>query len=428
MITYTIQKSGRLGLITPLPSSVLASTLLQYCSYQRQGAEWMPHPEWAWVRLYNIKRGAFPWGLLETVKDIFNKYISVYKDCEYKIDYDKQSVPQDITWNKILREYQREAITALLQNGGGILSMPTGSGKSLTIIEYLKIMSRKSLVVVTTLDIKRQWENWIGYNKLIDVKNYQMTGLKSIMKDYDIVVYDESHRVAAKTIYNLAMATKTDAIVCGCSATHYREDGESMRLEAALGRIVYSISRKKLIDEGYLSDAKITYIHTEYPNDGKYMDYSSVYKTNIVENDKRNKKIVDIALKEAKNNRKVLILVTQIEHGTRLLNDIKLLEPKTIFMNGSSEDRNIDYDNYNIIIGSNIYNEGVNIPAINVLILSGGGKSTIQLTQRIGRGLRKTETKEYLQVYDFIDTPKYLNVHYNKRRELVEEEFEVTEI
>jgi superfamily II DNA or RNA helicase len=64
---------------------------------------------------------------------------------------------------------------------------------------------------------------------------------------------------------------------------------------------------------------------------------------------------------------------------------------------------------------------------MDVLILAGGGKSSIQLTQRIGRVLRKTSTKSHAKVYDFVDTTKYLDKHYKQRRELLSSEFEVIE-
>jgi superfamily II DNA or RNA helicase len=332
-----------------------------------------------------------------------------------------------VVFNKRLRYYQIDAIKALIKNGGGILSMPTASGKTFTIIEYLKIMGKKSLVIVTTLDIKQQWRDEIGDNKNIYVENYQNKSLKSIIKDYDIIVYDESHHTSASTIYSLATATKTNAILIGCSGTPFREDGEDLKLEAALGNIVYKIDRKTLINEGFISNATVKYIKCSFPNDGKFMEYQEVYKTNIVENKDRNDKIVKIAIDNALQKKQVLILITQIEHGTKLLEDIKLKEPnlRIIFMNGGSKDRKIKFTDYDIIIASNIYTEGVNIPAMDVLIIGSGGRSSIQLNQKIGRVLRKTDTKSHAIIYDFIDAPKHLKTHYKRRREILSEDFEV---
>ncbi len=91
-----------------------------------------------------------------------------------------------------------------------------------------------------TLDIKTQWEKQIKNTK-IKVINYQSKLCESLILNSKILVFDECHHNAAKTVYKLAMLSNTDTIIIGCSATPKRDDGEDMRITAAIGDIVYSI-------------------------------------------------------------------------------------------------------------------------------------------------------------------------------------------
>ena len=76
-----------------------------------------------------------------------------------------------------------------------------------------------------------------------------------------------------------------------------------------------------------------------------------------------------------------------------------------------------------LIIVTNIWSEGVNVPEIGALILAGGGKARHKVIQRIGRGLRVVEGKNYLAVFDFLDShsKKYLLGHSRQRLNAVED-------
>lgn len=426
---YTITRTGNWGTINPIPEATLAYTLEKYLQYERQGKQFMPNPLWAIVKLYRIRTGTFPWGLLNTVIKIFDKYCE-RGGHEYTITKRLEGeAPKSISATT-LRDYQVEAVTALIKHNGGIVCLPTGAGKTITVVEYLKLMNKRSLVIVPTIDIRKQWQNY-GV-KDMTVSTYQNPKLKDSMQYYDIIVFDECHRVAAKSLYTLAMKVKTEAILIGCSATVEREDKEDMRIHAALGDIVYYQSRIELIKRGFIANAEVTYLKPRF-GDVRYMRYPEIYSREVVNNDNRNMLVIDTALKEWRKGRKILILVSQIEHGEKLIMEclaqIRGWEkiPEVVFMNGSSKDRDRDMGVYDIIIATAIYDEGYNLPSLDCIILAAGGKSSIKLTQRIGRVLRPKPDGRPAQIYDFIDSVKYLKGHYLKRRSILEQEFIVIE-
>lgn len=429
---YTITKKGNYGVIDPIPKGSLSKTIDKYLRYEKKGIEFMPNRAWGIVKFYKEKKGVFPWGLITTVKKIFDKYCETKGDT-YNISYYPKnyfSKLNAVDYIEGLRDYQKEAIKALIQNNGGIIVLPTASGKTITMIEYLKLMGLKSLVIVPTLDIKRQWQEYKLSN--VTVSTYQNPKLKNEITNYELILVDEMHHTPANSIYTLLMNTNTSSIIVGCSATAAREDGEEMKMFAALGDIVYKKSRTELISKGWLANAEVIYLKPKFKTDGKYKDYQTVYKTEIVENGDRNERIIEVALREWQRGRKILVLVSQIEHGQKLFDDINLLNiytpaPKIIFMHGKSKDREQDMNKYDIIIATSIYDEGWNLPALDVLVLAAGGSSSIKLTQRIGRVLRLKPDGRSARIYDFIDTPKYLRRHYLVRRNILEKEFKITE-
>jgi superfamily II DNA or RNA helicase len=270
------------------------------------------------------------------------------------------------------------------------------------------------------------WTEQITKYPYIRVINYQSPLAKAMVANSDIIVFDECHHAAAKTIYALAMECKTTATFVGLSATPKREDGEDMRVHGALGIIVYEISRRALIDLGYLADANVRYIKPLFDFRGDYLlNYAGLYAKHIVNNFDRNEAIIAAAEEYAAQGKKVLVLITQIEHGQAIFDALKC-PPNKLFCHGSTDDRYKDLASYDVIVASNIFNEGINLPALDVVILGAGGKSSIQLTQRIGRVLRPKAHSAI--IVDFVDTePRYLEKHYKRRRAILEQDFTVTE-
>jgi len=258
MPTFSFEHIGNWGFIKPIPKGKLANGLLKYMSYKKQGIEFMPNPLWGICKLYNQKSGKFPWGLKNVAINVLIKWCELNPTDSFSLP-EVKPINGSFEISDSLREYQKEAIKKLILYNGGIICMPCGGGKTKTIIEYLKIMNKQAVVVVPSLDIKTQWEKQVKELQFIRIINFQNKLVIDFIKNSEIVVYDECHRVAAKTVYKYAMKTNNNTILIGASATPKREDGEDMKIIAALGEIVYTITRRELIEEGFLSDAKVYY-------------------------------------------------------------------------------------------------------------------------------------------------------------------------
>ena len=79
-------------------------------------------------------------------------------------------------------------------------------------------------------------------------------------------------------------------------------------------------------------------------------------------------------------------------------------------------------DSNKIIIATyGVASVGINIPRIFNLILVEPGKSFVRVIQSIGRGIRKAEDKDFVQIWDITSTAKFSKRHLTKRKKFYNE-------
>jgi hypothetical protein len=133
-----------------------------------------------------------------------------------------------------------------------------------------------------------------------------------------------------------------------------------------------------------------------------------LYQEFIVENDRRNDRIAAIAREQLARGRSVLLLVDRKEHGRRLLGAVG---EETAFVHGNCSRRVLRERVERFAAGelgclvatSGLFQEGVSIEGIQVLIQAGGLKSRVKVLQSIGRGMRRAPGKDRCIYYDFFD-------------------------
>lgn len=150
--------------------------------------------------------------------------------------------------------------------------------------------------------------------------------------------------------------------------------------------------------------------------------YPTIYKSYVVENEVRNKLIIENAKELLQKGYQVLILFKQLNHG-RILSE--MLEDEGVaheYLSGadSLEERTRVKEKLlkkeaNLALTSTIFDIGVDVSTLSGLLLAGSGKSPIKTLQRIGRILRSSPGKKVCCVVDFFDDVKFLRNHSQKR-------------
>lgn len=382
----------------------------------------------------------FPTGLLDPVVDYL-------RSKGYTVDLVQQErfpfspVEPDFLNGITLRDYQIEAANELLSAGRGVAKMATNSGKTEVMAAIIKALNfPKTLVVLHRKELLHQtaqrFEDRLGIRvgkigdnewDLEDVTIAMVQTLSSRdghwkFSDNNLLMIDECHLASSNQMLD-AIRKIPGQYRFGFSGTPLKHDVLSdMKLISITGDIVYEIRNEFLIDEGYSAEPIVRiYTIEDHDKDNWELPYSEAYKKLIVENETRNNKISIIAEQAYARSKIVLILVSHIKHGKILFE--KIHPEGTIFVNGrdTSAYRESVLDlmkkvHKGIFIASPIFDEGIDVPGVDMVILACGGKSHVKLLQRIGRGLRRKEGRNVLDVIDFIDdSNKYLLRHSEDR-------------
>ena len=142
-------------------------------------------------------------------------------------------------------------------------------------------------------------------------------------------------------------------------------------------------------------------------------------------------KLVD-KIKESGNT---LILVDRIETGKILQAYLSTLfgllgdKPEAVFVSGATKatSRRDEYDeiatstNKVIIATYGVAAVGINIPRIFNLVMVESGKSFTRVIQSIGRGIRKAEDKDHVEIWDITSTCKFAKRHLTRRKAFYKE-------
>lgn len=337
----------------------------------------------------------------------------------------------------ILRYYQKRAIKSALENHRGVIVAATGTGKTLTICKLIDELRIPTLVItpsknITTMMVKTITE-YFGKGKVaklttkavklkaINIVNIQAIARMNpkIFEGIQAVFIDEFHHSSADTYLEVNKEhLKNCYYKIGVTATNFRADGSDLALEGVLSEVLDTYDTLTAIKDRFLTPPEFTIITNENPQEGKYQ---TQYSNGIVNNKERNRLIAEIA-NDYKDDRHILILVKEIEHGQNIL---KLL-PDAKFINGTEKESLIEKTmnefkegKLKILIASSILGEGVDLPIADMLIMAAGGKSPIQVIQNIGRVLRLYTGKNEALVFDFEDLgAEYLNRHALERQDI----------
>ena len=421
------------------------------------------------VDLYRYKK--FPIGFLNTVVKILEKQKVKYRvlDKRPHLNYGKSLVIDKNCFFKP-RPYQKAALDACIGSNSGIVKIATGGGKTGVISMLAGHYNIKTVIYVIGVELLYQmkstletlypeldvgivgdgqcnikqiniatiWSAAAAFNKKIEVYDSDMTSDKKI-KDIDkekvrdmvnsaeLFVLDECQYAAASTVQFLHKESKSARHRFLFSASPWRDTGDDILIEAVGGKKIFDLPASDLIKDGWLVQPSIYFLQVPTKR-GVGKKYQEVYKNYIVDNDDRNELIRKSAESLVAKGKKVLILVVRVGHGNVLME--KLSEQfKVEFLDGqkSSKQRletiqNMKDGKVEILIASKIFDQGVDIPELDALILAGSGKSSGRALQRIGRVIRRHPNKKRAIVVEFFDNCKFLREHSEARKKVYKTE------
>ena len=249
------------------------------------------------------------------------------------------------------------------------------------------------------------------------------------LKSVDTVVMDEAHLLGDNYILNVLS-------FCSNAAVRYALSGSLMRrkdlgnwyLMGQFGQVLKHIPSAYLREAGIASKVRV-YLHDI--DEPKYTgNYENAEKVVIERNAYRNTFAALATINAAKKNWPCLVLVTRVEHGHIVKDIFESLGYNVPFLSGKDDItlRNeyvklMRIGKVPIMIGTRIFNTGINVPRLRFIARLGAGKSEITSLQIPGRGSRKKSVFNWLFLLDFNDrTSKYFHAHSRRRVRLYKDE------
>lgn len=398
------------------------------------------------------KYGSSPWNVWKQTKKYIviprNYGISVCGNVTRSLLYPGDIVvPYKLNSNIILRDYQMDAVNAV-QNAynddniwGGMLVLPTGSGKTITSLYIANLISTRTLIVVNTKSLARQWcasikqlfnidaiiiselSTSTNINKIILTNNFIITVVNSLkltksgtrrfpsplFKTVGLVIIDEVHSMISPSILTIFRSISRKFIL-GLTATPDRCDNLDFLYEYFIGDILY---RKKFIYTGQLPlvhfyNYKNNNYTTIVTHENKSINYTATVKK-IYEDPHRMNLAVNIIKKynTMPSINKIIVVAPFRDILESLYARVKEFEPSSGLYYSTSSKRGIEKQlstirTAKIIISIfSLAKQSLDIKDCNCIILlsspilhitSSGEYNTTLLDQIVGRILRKNHT------------------------------------
>ena len=352
-----------------------------------------------------------------------------------------------------LRDDQVEVINKFLENPQCIQEIATGFGKTITTATLAKITEKygRTIVIVPNKDLVLQTEEdfvnvnldvgvyygdrkelgkthtictWQSLN-ILDKKSKDdddLLSLAEFLEGVNCVIVDEVHMAKADVLKRLLTQNMANApIRWGLTGTVPKEDIDFQNIKAGLGEVVHKVAAHELQDKGVLAQCHVNIIQTQEWKE--FGSYPEELKFLVTDEDRMTwvSKLID-TIKDSGNT---LVLVDRLETGEFLIDKL----PESVFISGKikSTKRKEQYrevataDDKVIVATYGVASVGINIPRIFNLVLLESGKSFTRVIQSIGRGIRKADDKDFVQIWDLTANTKYAKKHLTERKRYYKE-------
>jgi len=350
-----------------------------------------------------------------------------------------------------LRDDQVEVINKFLENPQCIQEIATGFGKTITTATLAKICEKygRTVTIVPNKSLVEQTEEdfinvgldvgvyygdrkelnkthtictWQSLNILdkksmdFDEENEVLT-LAELLDGVQCVMVDEVHQAKAEVLKKLLTHNLSNTpIRWGLTGTVPKQDHEFQTIRASLGEVVHRVAAHELQDKGVLANCHVNIVQTaEWKEFGSYAEELKFLVT-----DRDRVDYLANLISKISQSGNTLILVDRIESGEMLQEQLT----DSVFISGrvKTKDRKEEYnevaiaDNKIIVATYGVAAVGINIPRIFNLVLLEPGKSFVRVIQSIGRGIRKAEDKDFVQIWDLTASTKYAKRHLTERK------------
>jgi len=357
------------------------------------------------------------------------------------------SIPMTRREGVSLFPYQETAVQAALSAKGGVVQIPCGGGKTVVGMEIVARSNTPALWLCHTADLARQAvecaRNMYGMTDVgLFGDNSESMGerltvglvqsltdkdLSGIASQFGCVVLDEAHHAPADTFRTLIEQFPAD-IRLGLTATPERRDGLHTWMHAMFGPTVYAAAFRDIAAAGRIMLPDVGFVRTGVGAEKKFPDpaahWSKALKY-LSESETRNKLILDLTARMVAEGRRCLIVVWSVKHVALLTRELEARGIPAVHLVGdvSSKKRAefvaaVRRGDARVAVATTVADEGLDIPELDTVFMASPTRSAGLVTQRAGRVMRVSPTKQPPLVIDLVDEHSMYEFQASKRLEV----------
>ena len=398
-----------------------------------------------------------------------DQILPILDDLDYEVEVEDQRTHEaiefetitqefwgDRTWPKghrfagqpiRLRDDQVEVVNNFLSNTQALQEVATGAGKTIMTATLSKICEKygRTMIIVPNKSLVEQTEEdyincgldvgvyygdrkelnkthtictWQSLN-ILDKKSHDTDALTlaEFTEGVAAIIIDEVHQAKAEVLKKLLTINFANSpIRWGLTGTVPKEKFEYESIRCSIGEVIHRVTANQLQEKGILAQCHVNVL--QVTDIKEFRNYADEYKYLVTDKDR----IAWLAksIKDMVKTGNTLVLVNRIDTGKLLINEI----PDAVFISGAvkTKDRKDEYDEVKtsddkvIVATYGVAAVGINIPRIFNLVLIEPGKSFVRVIQSIGRGIRKADDKDFVQIWDITSSCKYSKRHLTERK------------
>jgi superfamily II DNA or RNA helicase len=259
------------------------------------------------------------------------------------------------------------------------------------------------------------WQSLNNLDKMGTVDDLNI--LDAFLDNVDCFICDEVHLAKADVLKRILTGPMAHLpIRWGLTGTIPEDEYSQLCLQISIGEVINHLTPRQLQEKGVLSECHVNIIQIQ--DKGSHGTYQQELKHLVTDHARMS--FISDSIKNIAKSGNTLVLVDRLKAGEMLEEFID----GSIFLSGEDGndvrrehyDKIANSDNEVIIATYGIASTGVNIPRIFNLVMIEPGKSYIKVIQSIGRGIRKAEDKDFVDIWDFTSSLKYSKRHLTKRK------------
>lgn len=383
-----------------------------------------------YVYYYDSTRKRVLAGLLDIIDEMGFNWERRYVTEPIIVTNEIPTLTLDSATNVTYAAKQVEALQ-LIKDGKnrGIFDMITGLGKTCIISGITKMLGKRTMIIVPGIDLLNQTVDEVkrftgiecgkiggGFNDenhrikvVVDdtLKRLPKWRLEKLAADVEVLIMDEVHNCTDKLLPFIQMCKDTYFRYGFSGSPFDMGKDRALSIIGSFGPVLSTADAKDLVDSKRGVPAHFIFINSVLPKSGA-PDYVQLYADCIVDNFVYHNQLADIIQKHSDGNTSILVLVRRVSHGVNLQKCLQKQGIDCEFTCGKHDGgkrgrvkERFKQGELKVLVASDIYKEGVDLPCIDILVLAGAGESMKDWRQRVGRGLRAHPGKDKVIVYDF---------------------------